>query len=143
MTHPMTMHQFQDNAAVEAVGDAVTVAPCLAAIQHSYEAAKACIVDPARPSPSPAGGREDLPETEAIDLRAGGLPAVPSRTPGTAAMSIAARSLAEQLVLEELRSPGAGGKPAPGRATAAPGRQGWWQSLRAALHPATPPRSTP
>ena len=143
MTHPAPIHVFQDNEAVEAVGDPPTVVPLLAAIQHSYEEAKACIVDPARPSSSSAEGEDPLPATEAIDLRAVGLPAVPDRVPGTVAMSVAATFVAQQMVLRERRSQGTGGEPPPERATAAPGRPGWWRSLRAALRTATPPRSAP
>ena len=139
MTHPTTIWLLKGNEAVEHGQDGETsdAAPNLAAIEHSYEQAKASIVDPAH-SATCADEREPYPETEMIDVRAVALPAVPDGTSGTEAMSVAARFLAEQLVREELGSP----ESAPARPQAppapSPGRRGWWRGRRTALHDAVP-----
>ena len=98
MTHPMAV-QFQENTVVgELDGDEITV-QFLADIQHSYEEAKACIDDLPRSSwPAAPDGTEPHPGTEKIDLRVVELPAVPAAP--TAAMSLAARVVAEQAVGE-------------------------------------------
>jgi hypothetical protein len=127
---PTPIHLFRDNQAVDPdAGGAAAVAPLLAAIQHSYEEAKACIADPARSSSARADGQEPLPDTEAIDLRAVPLPAVPDAVAATAPMSLAAGSPSERMVVERPRPPAAGGGPVP--TPAAPAGQGWWQRLRA------------
>jgi hypothetical protein len=145
LTHPTAIHLFEDNHAVEeatggatvgGAADADTAAPNLAAIQLSYEEAKANIVDPAPAWASETDDGEPFPGTEKIDVRTVQLPAVPDGTRGTEAMSVAARSLAEQLAAEEAQ-PRAAGDPASG--TAAPGRRGWWRSIRTVLTgPGTP-----
>ena len=139
MTHPTAIWRLRDNTTVEHGQDdgagegADAVAPTLAAIQNSYEEAKANIVDPAPPWPSPADGGEPLPATEKIDLRGVTLPTVPDGTRGTEAMSVAAKFLAEQQVVEQGTSPASG--PAPDASSAAPaGRRGWWRGIRTALH---------
>ncbi len=134
MTHPTATHRFQDNE----VADADTAAPNLAAIQDSYEAAKANIVDPAPPWPSAADDDEPFPETELIDGRMVMLPSVPDGSSGTEAMSVAARFLAEQQALEEARPPVTDSEPGPERAAATPGRRGWWRGIRKALHSGDP-----
>ena len=130
MTDPTVTHRFEGNGVVaDAPSD-------LSAIQDSYERAKANIVDPALDWSLPADEGEPLPATEKIDVRTVDLPAVPARIPGTTAMSVAARLVAEQLALEEgrERAPGRG----RGGQTAELGRRGWWRSIRAALHGSAP-----
>ena len=123
MTHPGPIHVFHGNEAVDpAVAE--VAAPLLAAIQHGYEQAKACIVDPSR-SPSTAGEDESaFPGTEAIDLRTAALPAVPAPEPGTTPLILAPRPPAPAA------SPTAG---EPAGAAAPAGQRGWWRSLRALL----------
>jgi hypothetical protein len=146
LTNPTVIHRFQDNRAVadaqdgEAVeGDAAadTAAPHLAAIQHSYEAAKANIVDPA-PVWSQADDDEPFPATEKIDGRMVTLPPVPDEAAGTEAMSVAARLVAEQLAVEEAASPASGpGKPEAPSAEV-PRRRRWWRAIRSAPDVAVP-----
>jgi hypothetical protein len=120
VTGPTPIHLFRDNEAVDPdPAGAAAVAPLLAAIQHSYEEAKACIADPARSSSAWVDGEEPFPETEAIEPAS--LPAVPDTVAGTAPMCPAARSLGERTVVEEQRPPAG---------------QGWWQRLRAAFRTA-------
>lgn len=100
MTHPMTVEDLQDEKAVEEL-DCDFAGPLLAAIQHSYEEAKACIEDAARSSwPAAPEVTRPHPGTEKIDLRLVRPPAVRPATPPTAAMSLAARVVAEQPVGE-------------------------------------------
>ena len=130
MTNPTVIHRFQDNEAVAAAPGAATAEPHLAAILHSYEEAKANIVDPAPPWPSPADGGDPVPETEMIDLSRVGLPVVPDGSRGTEAMSAAARVVAERSVLEEAGPPATDSDPGPEPGTASPGRRGWWRGIR-------------
>jgi hypothetical protein len=132
VTGPTPIHLFRDNEAIDPdPARAAAVSPLLAAIEHSYEEAKACIADPGRSPSAWADGQEPLPDTEAIDLRAVPLPAVPDAAAGTATRSLAARSLGERMVVEEQRSRAAGGEAVP--TPAAPAGRGWWQRLRAAF----------
>jgi hypothetical protein len=143
LTKPPVIHRFQDNDAVAGPMGGDTAAPHLAAILHSYEEAKANIVDPAPAWPSPADD-EPFPATEKIDGRMVMLPSVPDEAAGTEAMSTAARVVAENLALEEMGPPATSSDPGPERGTASPGRRGWWRSLRNALHgggPSTRPES--
>jgi hypothetical protein len=133
VTGPTPIHLFRDNEAVDPdPPGAAGVAPLLAAIQHSYEEAKACIADPARSSPAWVDGQEPLPDTEAIDLRSVPLPAVPDAVAGTAPISLAAGSLGDPMVVEEQRPPAGGDGPA----SAVSDPRGWWQRLCAAFRTA-------
>jgi hypothetical protein len=100
MTHPMAVEERQDDEALGELDGDESAGPLLAAIQHSYEEAKACIDGLARsPLPATPDGTEPHPGTEKIDLRLVTLPAVPpASAPPTAAMSLAARVVAEQPV---------------------------------------------
>jgi hypothetical protein len=141
LTHPTAIEQRQDGGAVEEAAD--TAAPHLAAIQDSYEEAKANIVDPSRSPTYPARECSDPhPGTEKIDVRAVKPPVPRDAIPGTAAMSVAARSLAEQLVAEEMRSSARSGEPPASAVPSA--RPRWWRALRTAMHDAVlTPRSHP
>ena len=91
----------QGGEAEEVAGGDI-VAPQLAAIQHSYEEARACIA-------SSRYAADDVtnphPDTEKIDLRLVKSPAVQeATTPPTRAMSVAARHLAESPVTDGRRS---------------------------------------
>ena len=111
MTHPMAVEELLDDKAVEELaGDEIALS-LLAAIQHSYEEAKACIDDPDRSSwPATPDGTEPHPGTEKIDLRLVKPPAVRAvTTPPTAAMSLAARVVAEQPVSDGVGSSAASG----------------------------------
>jgi hypothetical protein len=136
LTHPTAIHRFEDNKAiehdkgveeaqhggtVEGVADADTAAPNWAAIQDGYEQAKANIVDP-------------FPDTEKIDVRAVQPPAPTGSLPGTEAMSVAARSLAELLVVEGAASPARGPAPATASPVASHRRRGWWRRIRSTMH---------
>ena len=116
MTHPMTVEDPQDETAVEEL-DCDFAGPLLAAIQHSYEEAKACIDDVARSSwPATPDGTQPHPGTEKIDLRLVRPPVVRrATTPPTAAMSLAARVVAEQPVGEGVGSSAATGGRGPER----------------------------
>lgn len=146
MTDPTVIHRFADNHAVTGVpddgaaggevGDGAAT-PNLAAIQHSYEQAKANIVDP---SPDWPLDDEPLPATEKLDVRSAKLPAVPAGTRGTAAMTVAARCLSEQPVVDELRSAPTRSAQPDAASAASPGPRGWWRGIRSALHGALPVR---
>ena len=147
MTNPTVIHRFQDNQAVadaqdgeavEGEAGADTAAPHLAAIQDSYEAAKANIVDPAPVWPSPADDDEPFPATEKIDGRMVMLPSVPDEAAGTEAMSVAARLVAEQLALEEAASPASGPVEPEAPSGAVPRRRRWWRAIRSARDVAVP-----
>ena len=71
MTHTTAITQCSDGEAVEKAEGTDAAASHLAAIQHSYEEARACIVDPSRSPSYPAQDCIDAyPETEAIDVDA-------------------------------------------------------------------------
>jgi hypothetical protein len=113
LTHSTSIEQPEDGAAVDesqqgpVPGEPGGAVPCLDAIQHRYEEAKASIVDPARSLSCSATCEDALPGTEAIDLAT--LPPVPpAETPGTEGMSVAARFLAERMVEEEARGTSSG-----------------------------------
>ena len=138
MTHP-TIEQREDGGAVEEMARADDAAPELVAIQHRYEEARACIVDPARSGSYPEPGCGDAhPPTEEIDVRTVKPPVGHDATPPTEAMSVAAKFLAERQVGEEAGSPAGAGAPRPrqprtDRPVPAPGPSRWWRAIRRAL----------
>ena len=125
MTHPMAVEEVQDDRAVgELDGDEIA-GPLLAAIQHSYEQAKALIDAPAGSQwPATPGKTEPHPGTEKIDLRLVKPPAVRvAATPPTATMSLAARLVAEQSVSDGVDSSTAMSGPGSERHTASAPQQ--------------------
>ena len=69
--------QGHDGAPIETEAGAEQAASQLAAIQHSYEEAKADIVDDVPPWSTPGDDEEPFPATQKLDVRTLGLPAVP------------------------------------------------------------------
>lgn len=122
MTQRMVIHRFRDNEAVEEaphgaaanVAGTVAALPYLAAIQHSYEEAKASIADLARASAHPADEGESYPETRAIDLSTVKLPLVPAAVPRSESSPAGPESLAVGIHVD---SP------------TAPPRRWWWRGL--------------
>ena len=140
MTQATATTQIQDGEAVDEAG-ADTAASHLAAIQYSYEDARACIVDPSRSPSYPAQDCVDAyPETEALEVDSV-LPPVPHNpTPPTESMSVAARSLAEQMAVEDGSSQTTEGARAfllPASAAPTSSRR-WWRAIRATLRDAVP-----
>ena len=105
MTHPTSTEQAQGGDADKnfVIDDAA--APQLAAIQQGYEEARASIIDPTR---APLNWIHDPadphPDTEAIDVDAVP-PPVPNDPTPTEAMSVAAKHLAEQQLIDEAALP--------------------------------------
>ena len=151
MTHPVAVEELQDDEAVDEPAVDEITAPLLAAIQHSFEEAMASLDDLARSSgPAATAGTEPHPGTEKIDLRLVELPAVPAApTEPTAAMSLAARVVAERPVGDGARLSRApsgptaerhtgsarqqtvapAGHDSPDRTTAPRPRARWWAAL--------------
>jgi hypothetical protein len=140
MTQAMAITQTQDGEAVDGAG-ADSAASHLAAIQHSYEEARACIVDPSRTPSYPAQDCVDAyPDTEAIDLDAV-LPPVPlNAAPPTDSMSVAARYLAERQVVEGMGWQATGSGPG-GDDSPVPAGSRWWRAIRATFGGAAAGRS--
>ena len=139
MTHTMATKKIQDGGAVDGAAGADAATSHLAAIQHSYEEARACIVDPSRSPSYPAQDCIDAyPETEALDVDAV-LPPVPENpTPPTESMSVAAKSLAERLVVEDEGWQATGRGPVSDDAAGPTGSRRWWRASRATLRGAAP-----
>ena len=151
MTHPMAVEELQDDEAVEELAADEIAGSLLAAIQHSFDEAMASIDDLARSSgPTGTDVIEPHPGTEKIDLRLVTLPAVPAAaTEPTAAMSLAARVVAERPVGDGARLSTApsgptaerhtgsarqqtvapAGHESPDRTTAPRPRPRWWAAL--------------
>ena len=149
MTHPNVVEEREDGHPI------VVTAAQLAAIQHSYEKARACIAGLA--GSSGHGGRPDAdphPDTEAIDIRLVRPPAAYEATPPTTAMSVAARSLAERPIVEGTPPRVDPSGPTPERHTTrhgvrashiqtqashdARGPRRWWRAVRTSLPRAVP-----
>ncbi|HLM05834.1 MAG TPA: hypothetical protein VK402_11675 [Blastococcus sp.] len=130
-----------DGAAGEPAGGDIA-APQLAAIQKSYEEARASIARLAGVvEPAAQDASAPHPETEKIELSLAKPPVVEeTATPPTAAMSVAAKYLAERPVIDEMRSQTDAKKPSTEQDAAsstqdevpAPARR-WWRALRTAL----------
>lgn len=151
MTHPEAVEGLQDGRTT-----VVNAAPQLAAMQHNYEGARAFIAGLVGSSRDPAQhDAEPHPDTEAIDIRLVKPPAACEATPPTAAMSVAARFLAEQPIIEGICSRVDPTGPTPQRHTTtchegqeahiqteAPGEshrpRRWWHAVRASLPRAVP-----
>jgi hypothetical protein len=99
----------------------------MAAIQHGYETARACIIDPARPSWYSAEDSDAYPDTEEIGVHAVKPSLVTHALPGTEGMSVAARLLAEQMTWGGLQAPTRGFRSRPARVPPARGR--WWRGM--------------
>ena len=126
MTHPTKTEQVPVGDAVEAVAPAEEAAPQLAAIQQGYEEARACIIDPTRaPLNWIYDPADPHPATEAIDVDALPPPVPHEATPPTEAMSLAAKYLAEQSVLDEAAS----SAPTSTRAADSSGLRRWWRAF--------------
>jgi hypothetical protein len=105
MTHPTTSRQAQTGDDPN-VASAEAVLPPLAAIQQGYEEARACIIDPDRAPLNWVHDPENPhPATEEIDVDAVPPPVPHDPTPSTEAMTVAAKQLAEQQLLDEAALP--------------------------------------
>jgi hypothetical protein len=126
MTQPTTSHQIRTGDSDANVVSDEAVLPPLAAIQQGYEEARASIIDPASAPLNWVHDPADAhPDTEAIDVDALPPPVPHDATPPTEAMTVAAKHLAEQQILDEASLP-AKSSPRTGDLL---GLRRWWRAF--------------